>query len=73
MVFNIAKKYKPQGVVAVACLNELREGTELTESEYKVPFQIIKLRKDGCVNTDVVVDDVMEVLSSNNCTNMENN
>ncbi len=64
MVFNIAKKYQPQGVVAVACLNELQEGTGRTEVEYRVPFQIIPLRKDGCVNTDVSIDDVVEVLST---------
>jgi hypothetical protein len=73
MVFNIAKKYKPQGVVAVACLNELREGTALTENEYNVPFQIIQLRKDGCVNTDVYLDNVIEVMSSNNYDAKENN
>ncbi|WP_455391545.1 DUF116 domain-containing protein [[Eubacterium] cellulosolvens] len=63
MVFNIAKKYQPKGVVAVACYNELREGAARTASEYKVPFQIVPLRKDGCVNTDVVLDDVLETLS----------
>jgi hypothetical protein len=62
MVFNIAKKYRPSGVVAVACMNELREGTARTESEYSVPFQIIPLRKDGCVNTDVCVDEVKNVM-----------
>ncbi len=62
MVFNIAKRYRPSGVVAVACMNELREGTARTESEYSVPFQIIPLKKDGCVNTDVCVDDVRNVM-----------
>jgi hypothetical protein len=62
MVFNIAKKFKPKGVVAVACLNELREGTARTESEYKVPFQIVQLTKDGCVNTEVCVDEVEDVM-----------
>lgn len=63
MVFNIAKKYEPKGVVAVACYNELREGAARTGSEYKVPFQIVPLRKDGCVNTDVVLDDVLKTLN----------
>ncbi len=63
MVFNMAKKYQPKGVVAVACYNELREGASRTGSEYKVPFQIVPLRKDGCVNTDVVLDDVLHTLS----------
>lgn len=63
MVFNMAKKYQPKGVVAVACYNELREGASRTDMEYKVPFQIVPLRKDGCVNTDVVLDDVLHTLS----------
>jgi hypothetical protein len=63
MVFNVAKQYKPKGVVAVACLNELREGTARTESEYKVPFQIVQLTKDGCVNTEVCIDEVKDVMS----------
>ncbi len=62
MVFNIAKKYRPKGVVAVACLNELREGAARTESEYNVPFQIIRLTKDGCVNTNVCCDEVVDVM-----------
>jgi hypothetical protein len=73
MVFNIAKKYRPQGVVAVACLNELREGTGRTESEYNVPFQIIQLKKDGCVNTDVCVDEVVNIMSGNFEKPKENN
>jgi hypothetical protein len=65
MVFNIAKKFRPKGVVAVACLNELREGTARTESEYKVPFQIVQLTKDGCVNTEVCVEEVEDVMAKN--------
>lgn len=73
MVFNIAKKYQPKGVVAVACHNELREGAARTGSEYKVPFQIVPLRKDGCVNTDVVLDDVLKTLYYPNNIIDENN
>ncbi len=73
MVFNIAKKYQPQGVIAVACYNELREGSSRTESEYKVPFQVIPLCKDGCVNTDVCVEDVVQVLSRSDYNTKENN
>ena len=73
MVFNIAKKYQPQGVVAVACYNELKEGTSRTEIDYQVPFQIIPLRKDGCVNTDVCIEEVVKVLSSKEIGVNENN
>jgi hypothetical protein len=71
MVFNIAKKYRPKGVIAVACFNELREGTSRTENEYNVPFQVIPLSKDGCVNTEVGVEDVLQIIS--NGFNMDEN
>lgn len=73
MVFNIAKKYQPQGVVAVACFNELREGTSRTEFEYKAPFQVIPLRRDGCVNTDVCMEEVLQTLELYENKRMENN
>jgi hypothetical protein len=73
MVFNIAKKYNPQAVIAVACLNELREGASRTENEYKVPFQVIPLAKDGCVNTDVGVDEVLQIISTAGNRYSENN
>ncbi len=66
MVFNIAKKYKPKGVVAVACFNELKEGAARSSGDYKVPFQLIPLLKDGCVNTDVDVETVKNILNKNN-------
>jgi hypothetical protein len=65
MVFNIAKKYKPKGVVAVACFNELKEGAARSSGEYSAPFQLIPLLKDGCVNTDVDVETVKNVLKKN--------
>jgi hypothetical protein len=63
MVFNIAKKYKPKGVVAVACFNELKEGAARTSGDYNVPFQLVPLLKDGCVNTEVDVEAVKKILS----------
>jgi hypothetical protein len=63
MVFNIVEKYQPEAVVAVACFNELREGTSRSESEYDVPFQVVPLFKDGCVNTEVSIDEVIKALS----------
>jgi hypothetical protein len=66
MVFNIAKKYKPKGVVAVACFNELKEGAARSSGEYHVPYQLIPLLKDGCVNTEVDVETVVNVLKKSN-------
>jgi len=63
MVFNIAKKYKPKGVVAVACFNELKEGAARSSGDYNVPFQLVPLLKDGCVNTDVDVETVKNILN----------
>jgi hypothetical protein len=66
MVFNIAKKYKPKGVVAVACFNELKEGAARSSGDYNVPFQLVPLLKDGCVNTDVDVESVKNLLKKDN-------
>ncbi|MCK5559519.1 MAG: DUF116 domain-containing protein [Thermoplasmata archaeon] len=62
MVFNIANKYKPKAVLAVACFNELKEGAARTSGDYDVPFQLVPLLKDGCVNTEVNVEEVKQLL-----------
>ncbi len=63
MVFNIANKYKPKAVLAVACFNELKEGAARTNGgDYDIPFQLVPLLKDGCVNTEVDVEEVKKLL-----------
>ena len=61
LVFKIIKKAKPEACVGVACMFELEEAFEkLTMAN--IPYQGIPLSKDGCVDTNVDVHKVIEVL-----------
>ena len=54
MVLNIIKKYKPKGVIGIACMKELILALENID----VPGQTVELSKDGCINTDVDLEKV---------------
>jgi hypothetical protein len=58
LVFKIIKRLQPRAVVGVACIKELVMAME----ELNVPAKGIMLSKDGCVDTDVNVREVLEVL-----------
>jgi hypothetical protein len=59
IVLKLIDKYQPKAVIGVACYNELKMALEKT-GERKLPTQVILLSKDGCVNTEVNVRDVIE-------------
>jgi hypothetical protein len=58
MVFKIIEKLKPRAVLGVACMKELIMATEALG----IPAQGIQLLRDGCVNTDVNLEDVFRTL-----------
>ena len=58
MAFEIIKKTRPRAVVGIACLKELVIAAEAV----RIPAQGIELKRDGCVDTDVDMKDVLEVL-----------
>jgi len=58
MVMNIIERLKPKGVIGIACLKELVIALE----NINIPGQAIELLRDGCVNTDVNLKKVFEVL-----------
>jgi len=58
MVLNIINKYKPKGVIGVACKKELILALE----NLNIPGQSIELSKSGCINTDVDVEKVKKYL-----------
>lgn len=62
MVLKLIKQHRPRAVVGVACLKELTAATE----EVSLPSQGIELLRDGCLDTDVNLKEVLEVLNSNN-------
>jgi hypothetical protein len=61
MVKRVMAKEKPEGVVGVGCIFEVKEGLELCHL-YGIPSQGVILSKDGCVETDVDVNELCRVL-----------
>lgn len=59
MVVNIIKKFKPGAILGIACMKEIVMAME----NIPMPGQAIRLTKDGCVNTDVKMSDVMGILT----------
>ena len=58
MTFKIMEKLKPRAALGVACLKELVMAAE----ELKIPAQGIPLLRDGCINTDVSLEEVFNAL-----------
>ncbi len=61
MAKNILKKMDPDAVISVACFSELVEGFEASHV-YSIPIQGIPLSKEGCMNTEVDIEEVKERL-----------
>jgi phosphohistidine swiveling domain-containing protein len=68
LVLEFLAQRKPRGIVAVACHKELEMGLEAVtkmgqEPDWEMPAAVIvPLSKDGCVDTEVDVERVLEVL-----------
>ena len=68
LAVNYVKETKPRAIVAVACEKELGEGVqgvrELADNADAAPVMvIIPLSKDGCVDTEVDEEQVLEVIA----------
>jgi len=61
-VISLIGKYKPKAIVGVACFNEIQMALEKLKGT-DIPVQAVMLRKAGCVNTIVDVDDVFEKMN----------
>jgi len=61
IVMKLIDKYQPKAVIGIGCYNELKMALEKT-GERKLPAQVVLLSKDGCVNTEVDLTDVLEKL-----------
>ncbi len=61
MVKKIILKYRPKAILGVACFNEIKLGSEAL-GEINLPHQAVLLKKDGCVNTEVDANEVIEKL-----------
>ena len=56
-VQNLSRELKPEAIIGVACYFEGVQGIKEGEKN-KVPVQFVALAKDGCVDTDVKLEDV---------------
>lgn len=59
MIHRMMQKYSPKAVIGVACNRELVEGISAME-KVNIPSQGIFLLKDGCKNTEVDLEEVLE-------------
>jgi hypothetical protein len=59
---RMVKKYRPQGIIGVGCTLEVKEGLDLCE-QLGIPGMGVVTLKDGCVETCVNWNEVLEVAS----------
>src|SRR3989339_902852 len=59
-VEKLSSEIKPRAVLGVACFFEGVQGMELSEKR-KMAVQFVPLTKDGCVATDVDLEEVFKV------------
>lgn len=58
MVLDIVKKYKPRAVLGIACMKEI----VMAFDNLNISVQAVQLTKSGCVNTDVRMNEVLDML-----------
>lgn len=62
-VINIIKKYKPKASLGIACFNELQMALEKLGGGSRFAGQGVMLKKDGCVNTEVDIEEIREKIN----------
>jgi hypothetical protein len=58
MVINIVKKLKPKAILGVGCMKEI----VMAMDNINITGQAVELTKNGCVNTDVRINEVFDLL-----------
>ena len=58
---RMIRKYKPDAVVGVGCPMEVKEGMEMM-AQIELPAQAVVLLRDGCMNTRVNVEELMQTI-----------
>jgi len=61
-IVRMIRKYRPEGIIGVGCLCEVKEGLDLMHKN-KIPAIGVVLDKSGCVNTVLDWDRLFEVMS----------
>jgi hypothetical protein len=59
---KLIRELHPDAIIGVACYFEGSQGMDLCDKE-KITVQFVPLTKDGCANTDIDLDEVLEVIS----------
>ncbi|MDD1658947.1 MAG: DUF116 domain-containing protein [Methanomicrobiales archaeon] len=59
---RMVKKYRPEGIIGVGCILEVKEGLDLCD-QLGIPGMGVVTLKDGCVETFVNWSEVLEVAS----------
>ena len=59
---RMVKKYRPEGIIGVGCTLEVKEGLDLCD-QLGIPGMGVVTLKDGCVETCVNWNEVLEVAS----------
>lgn len=59
---RMVRKYRPRAIIGVGCLSEVKEGLEMSDKLGLVSMGVVTL-KDGCVETLVNWEDVLEIAS----------
>lgn len=60
---HICKKYEYQGIIGIACTDELRLGIDILEQQ-KIPAQVIPLIKNGCSETKFNFETLEKIIRS---------
>jgi hypothetical protein len=68
LAVNYVKEIRPRAIVAVACQKELDQGIRSVremdgEDISAIPIVVIPLSKDGCIDTEVDVEQALETVS----------
>ncbi len=68
MALRYVKEQVPAGIIAVACFKELEEGIDSVAKlagagAAAPPIVIVPLTRDGCVNTEVNVEEALKKIS----------
>jgi len=62
LVYKLVERHNPKAAVGVACGNELKMAAAHADDAFGIPYQIVMLKKGGCVDTEVEMEDVIRVL-----------
>ncbi|MBN1823095.1 MAG: DUF116 domain-containing protein [Endomicrobiales bacterium] len=60
-VTKLAAELKPKGIIGVACYFEGEQGMKESQ-KHKIPVQFVALTKDGCVDTNVDLNEVFKTI-----------